>query len=276
MQVLLKMYSAASSTYTMRVKANQSGPHVIDQPCLCLFGTAVPSTFFQALSPKMLNNGFFSRMQVLEAGPRGLGQDADWKPIPKGIIRSATTWASLQGSGITINRPHEPKVVLATDEARQLLRDIRVEVDHLYAVAEHTGDEVGMAMWSRASEKMRRLALNYACSESPKSPKISRAGVQWARELVVHQTLRMLFRSGQHVSGDDFEARCKSVLVVLSDWKEKHGDDWMPYWKLSRKLTWETREHDAVRQVLVDQRRIEYHEQITGGPPRKLYRVRTR
>src|SRR5262249_18238018 len=41
MSVLLKMYTSASSFYPMRVKAGTE-PGIIDQPCLCIFGTAIP------------------------------------------------------------------------------------------------------------------------------------------------------------------------------------------------------------------------------------------
>ncbi len=63
MNVLLKMYTSSSSVYAMRVKAGKE-PGVIDQPCLCIFGTAIPKHYYEALSLKMLTNACSGRMLV--------------------------------------------------------------------------------------------------------------------------------------------------------------------------------------------------------------------
>jgi hypothetical protein len=48
--MLLQMYSSAASVYVMRAKAGRERT-VIDQLCLCLFGTAVPKHFYEAVGP---------------------------------------------------------------------------------------------------------------------------------------------------------------------------------------------------------------------------------
>jgi hypothetical protein len=48
MTVLLKMNTSANALYPLRVKVGRD-PGFIDQPCLCLFGTAIPSNFYQAV-----------------------------------------------------------------------------------------------------------------------------------------------------------------------------------------------------------------------------------
>jgi hypothetical protein len=50
-------------------------------------------------------------------------------------------------------------------EAADILRQLRVEADEQYALAEERDDSMGMAIWARANEKARRLALVYACCE---------------------------------------------------------------------------------------------------------------
>ncbi|MFH1377339.1 MAG: hypothetical protein ABIH86_01135 [Planctomycetota bacterium] len=66
MNVLLKLYTSSAGFYPMRVKAGAKCS-VIDQPSLTLLGTAVPKFFYEALTARMLNNGFFARLIVLEA-----------------------------------------------------------------------------------------------------------------------------------------------------------------------------------------------------------------
>lgn len=47
---------------------------MIDQPCLVVYGTAIPTHYYEALSERMLTNGFFARMLIVESGPRSAGQ----------------------------------------------------------------------------------------------------------------------------------------------------------------------------------------------------------
>jgi hypothetical protein len=275
MQTLLKLYTSANTIYPLRVKASDEEPRIIDQPCLCLFGTAIPDIFYEALSPKMLSNGFFARMLIFEAGRRGLGQDVDVHELPKAILKRARWWAEFKPGKGNLKTAHpEPKHVEPTPDARVRLGEIRALADAAYAESEAKSDQAGMALWARANEKARRLALVHACSIGHRNPEISVEGVNWAWSLVEHQTRRMLFKASQHVSAGDFESQCKAMIRVLREWAVKHpADPWMPFWQLSRRLAWSPREHDEVRQALMDQRRIQFAERATGGTPQRLYRL---
>lgn len=167
MNVLLKMYTSSSSIYPMRVKAGGRSPGVIDQPSLCMLGTAVPKYYYEALSVRMLNNGFFARLIVLEAGKRGRGQTPVSRPIPEAILRTARWWADFRpGEGNLQNWHPIPVCVEATPKAEAALDEFRALADDRYAEAEDRDDPAGMAVWVRAYEKARRLALVYAASEN--------------------------------------------------------------------------------------------------------------
>ena len=275
MNVLLKMFTSANSLYPMRVKAGKNNSRgVIDQPCLCLFGTAIPDRFYEALSVAMLNNGFFARMLVLEAGKRGQGQEAAVEDIPASILTTARFWADLRPGGGNLGVWHPtPRVIEHTPEAAAILCQLRQQADEQYKLAESKNDQVGMAIWARANEKARRLALVYACSENHSNPVIDGPAARWAQAFVTHQTRRMLFMAGEHVSESDFEANCKKLLRILRKWKERKGDEWMPFWLINRKLPWPDRQHEEVRTALLNQKRMEYAEQATGGRMRRVYRL---
>jgi hypothetical protein len=275
MNTLLKMYTSASGLYPMRVKAERD-PGVIDQPCLCLFGTAIPKHYYEALSVKMLTNGFFARMLVLETGKRGRGQDAVVRDPPESVRAAARWWAEFCPGGKCGNLSTwhpSPRVVGQLPEAGDVLRAFREQADDEYSRAEDRGDPVGMAIWARAHEKARRLALIYACSADHVAPQITVEGARWACDLVRHQTRRMLFMAGEHVSENEFDARCKKLVATLRKWRAKHGDAWMPFWQLSRKHPWSEREHEDIRTALLNQRLIQYAETATGGRPSRQYRL---
>ena len=267
MNVLLKMYTASSTIYPMRVKAGGRSPGVIDQPSLCMLGTAVPKYYYEALSVRMLNNGFFARLIVLEAGRRGRGQTPVSRPIPEAILHTARWWADFRpGEGNLQNWHPIPVSVEATPEAEAALEEFRAPADDRYAEAEDRDDLAGMAVWARAYEKTRKLGLVYAASENHLRMRIGEPAVRWAWRFVDYQTRRMLFMAGQRVAEGEFDARCKRMLEVLGNWRKRRGDDWMPHWYLSRRLGWSDRDIEEVRNALVSQRRIAY--EIGSTPDR--------
>lgn len=275
MSVLLKMYSSASSLYPMRVKAGKEAG-IIDQPCLCIFGTAIPKHYYEALSLKMLTNGFFARMLVMETGKRSAGQDAVVRALPDSIRSTARWWSEFAPGdkpGNLSDWHPVPRLIENTAESSELLRAFRQQADQEYAFAEEKVDGVGMAIWARAHEKARRLALVYACSENHLKPLIGAEAARWACLLVEHQTRRMLFMAAGNVSENDFDARCKKLVSTLRKWREKHGDAWMPFWQINRQHPWSEREHEEVRTTLLNQRLIEYSHTQTGGRPSKNYRL---
>ncbi len=276
MNVLLKMYTSSSTIYPMRVKAGGRSPGVIDQPSLCMLGTAVPKYYYEALSVRMLNNGFFARLIVLEAGKRGRGQTPVSRPIPEAILRTARWWADFRpGEGNLQNWHPMPVCVEATPEAEAALEEFRALADDRYAEAEDRDDPAGMAIWARAYEKARKLALIYAASENHLQMRIGEPAVRWACRFVDYQTRRMLFMAGQHVAEGEFDARCKRMLEVLTLWRQRRGDAWMPHWELSRRLKWSDKDIEEVRNALRGQRRIEHDVGSTpgGGPVAVRYRL---
>lgn len=280
MQALLKLYSSANGLYPMRVKAGQQDAHVINQPTLVVYGTAVPKHYYESLSTKMLTNGFFARFLVLETGRRGCGQDAHHQPIPARVLDAAAWWAGYVPGGHEAGNlagwNPSPATVPHDADAASFFRDFMRDCDGRYAACEAAQDAIGMATWARANEKARRLALVYACSARRDRPAVTLAAAEWACELARHQTLRMLAQAAQYVTENEHDRKCKALLQTLRAWRELHGDDWMPFWRVSRLHPWLERDHEAVRLTLVNQRLLEAAQINTsqrGGRPGKVYRI---
>lgn len=277
MNTLLTLYSASNSVFAMRPKAGKPNPGAIDQPCLVVFGTAIPNHYYDALSERMLTNGFFARQIVVEAGKRSKGQEPGTIVLSENVLRTAKWWADFRpGTGNLENWHPIPVAVEQSAEAKSLLVDVRNQADTEYAQAEDRGDPVGTTVWGRVSEQTRKLALVYAVSENHLAPQIGERAVQWASQFMLHQTRRMLYMAALHVSDSDFDGRCKRLLEALMAWQSAHDDPWMPYREISRLFRWSRREHDEVRQALVDQERIAVDTRTTGGRPRVVYRALVR
>ena len=216
MSTLLTMYSSANSVFPMRRKAGKESPGVIDQPGLVIFGTAIPNHYYEALSERMLTNGFFARMLILESGPRPKGQEPVVRELPPPVVATARWWAEFRpGSGNLETWHPIPLTVEQTPDAQRRLVENREAAEAEYAKAEAGSDAVGTTVWGRVSEQVRKLALLYAISENHLAPRIGSDAVQWAADFVTHQTRRMLFMAAGHVAENPFHAECLKLIDKL-------------------------------------------------------------
>lgn len=271
--MLLQMYSSASSIYVMRAKAGRERSE-IDQPCLCLFGTAVPKLFYESLSARLMTNGFLARLLILECGPRGAGRDDVYRPLPAPIIEAARWWADVRPGGNLAGQHPAPRLVPASPEAVTAFTELRQRIDlTCYDTCQAAQDEPGMALWARAYEKARRLALIYAVSVNRENPVVTVEAATWAGAFALHQTRRMLTMARQYASESEFDGKRKRLLDVLEQWRRLHGDEWMPFWRINRKLPWSHREHEELRDTLLHQRLIEAQTTPTRGRPGLFYRL---
>ncbi len=272
MTTLLTFYSSANSVYPMRRKAGKESPGSINQPSLVIFGTAIPNHYYEALSERMLTNGFFARMIILECGRRGTGQEPTIAEIPDRVLETARWWNDYRpGQGNLQDWHPIPAVVPHTDEARQILVSARIEAEAEYERAENGNDAVGTTVWGRVSEQSRKLALLYAISQDARNPEIGRDAAAWAVAFVMHQTRRMLCMAGRHVSRNDFDAMAKEMLRVLRSWSEKRGNKPMPEWEVTRRLPWKPSDHDDVIKLLRKQKLVDCGPSPSKTKPGTIY-----
>jgi hypothetical protein len=270
MTTLLTMYSSANTIYPMRRKAGKDLPGVIDQPCLVVYGTAIPNHYYGALSERMLTNGFFARMLIVESGRRSAGQTPGIiDPSPR-IIDTAQWWANFcPGSGNLENWHPKPHIVPATTEARDLLRDSRLQAEAEYSAAESRGDPVGTTVWGRVHEQTRKLALLFAVSENHVEPSIGTDAVSWATAFVEHQTRRMLFMADGHVADNPFHADCLKLMKKLRE----SPDQMLTHSVLLKRMKVDTKSFQAIVDTLVQQGDLEVQTVKTSGRSGYQYRL---
>lgn len=247
---LLSLYTSASEPFPLRAKAGrQEEDRYIDQPHLTILGTVTPSNYYGALSEQMLINGFFARTIAIDVGKRSRGQKAKgFRKLPERIVETAMWWKNYQPCPLNETFAH-PAVVDVTDRAERAFDEFREYADDRYAEAEQRADEAAMAIWARAWEQARKLALIYACSEDHQRPRIDRTGARWAMDLIDHQVRRMLFMADQYVAKNDFDAMCKEFMRALRR-IQSDAESWVPSWKINRRLKWSRKQLDEVSETL--------------------------
>lgn len=250
--ILLTLYTSASEVYPIRTKANQKESGQIDQPHLTLFGTATPQYFYESLSHRMLTNGFFARLIIVDVGRRGEGQTpGSTRHLPESILQTARWWADFQPGTQRKNllEVHpEPKVVSYTPEAASAVSELQRLADDEYREAHERNDEIARVAWSRTCENAKKLALLYACSENHAAPLIGLPAVQWATQFAMHQTRRQLYLATIYVAENPFHAECLKLLRKL---QEAGGQ--MPRNRLMRAMRCKLQDFDQLISTLMTQ-----------------------
>ena len=173
--ILLTLYTSAGDVYPIRVKANQKDAIYVDQPHLTLFGTATPQYFYESLSRRMLTNGFFARLNIIDVGKRGKGQTpGSARDLPDSILETAKWWADFDAQRRQLHDRSSQAGSLSSSRRTRMWRstELREQTEVEYDKADDAGDEVARAAWSRTCEHAKKLALIYACSENHLDPKI--------------------------------------------------------------------------------------------------------
>ncbi|MCA9140874.1 MAG: DUF3987 domain-containing protein, partial [Planctomycetales bacterium] len=269
--ILLTLYTSAGDVYPLRVKANQKDAIHVDQPHLTLFGTATPQHFYESLSKRMLTNGFFARLNIIDVGKRGKGQTpGSARNLPDAILDVAKWWAEFEPGGGNFMSVHpKPSCIPFTDDAEDAITELREQTEVEYDKADDVGDEVARTAWSRTCEHAKKLALIYACSENHVEPKITLAAVHWASEFALHQARRQLYLASVHVAENPFHAECLRLKKRLAD----RPDRTMARREIMRSMTLKAHDFDQVILTLMQQEEIEPVTIQTKTKPAQGYRL---
>ncbi|MCC7408098.1 MAG: bifunctional DNA primase/polymerase [Phycisphaeraceae bacterium] len=271
--ILLTLYTSANDVYPIRVKAGQKEAAHIDQPHLTLFGTATPQYFYESLSQRMLTNGFFARLIVVDIGKRGEGQSpGSARHLPEPVLQAARWWAEYQPGTRRANllEVHpEPRVVPCTPEAGRAITDLQRQAEAEYDQAHARNDEVARVAWSRTHENVKKLALLHACSANHEDPVIDLPAVEWASAFAMHQTRRQLFLAANYVAENPFHAECLKLVRKL---REAPGCE-LPHSVLLKRMKMKTKDFRDLVETLVQRGDVTATSVATPGRTGVLYRV---
>ncbi|GEM_PF-229414 len=271
--ILLTLYTSANDVYPIRVKAGQKEACHIDQPHLTLFGTATPQYFYESLSQRMLTNGFFARLIIVDIGKRGEGQTpGSARYLPEAILQTAQWWAEYQpGSRRTslLEVHPEPRVVPCTPEAKAAIDALQRQTEAEYDLAHARNDEVSRVAWSRTHENAKKLALLYACSENHKDPVITLPAIEWAQAFAMHQTRRQLFLASSYVAENPFHAECLKLVRKL---REAPGSE-LTHSVLLKRMKMKTKDFKELIETLIQRGDVAGVPIQTSGRTGIIYRL---
>lgn len=257
-KTLMELFTSASVPYQTRAKVGQGRQHV-DQPNLCLFGTAVPEHFYDSISARMLDDGFLGRALIVEAGPLGPRQLGCAIEIPAEVLATTHDWVRIE-SDPSWDRDHpEPRMIMPTPDATNVLEQAADDFDDVRRRAQAAGDTTAVSIWARAWEHASKLALLYAISEDARTTQIGLDAAAWAVDFVGHHSRRLIAIVHGRVAENAFHA-----LMIKAKGKLRNAPKrTMSRSQLVKNMHISARDLDQVIGALAEGGEIE----VIGGTP---------
>lgn len=257
-KVLMELFTSASVPYQTRAKAGQDRFHV-DQPNLCLFGTAVPERFYESVSARMMDDGFLGRSLIIEAGQLGPRQRAGRIVIPDDVLAFARYWVELESQTYWNKEHPTPRVVSPDQDAAEVLEQAANHFDEVQRQAQAAGDVSAVSIWARAWEHASKLALLYAISENPDTTVIRRAAAMWAVEFAGHHSRHLIATTHGSVAENAFHG----LLIKVKSKLRSSPNRTMTRTRLVRNMHLSASDLDKVIGALVEGGEV----QVIGGDP---------
>ncbi len=265
--VLMKLFTSSGSVYIGDAYADPDNNRSINQPHACVYGTTVRASLCAGLTHESMTDGFVPRMLVFET------DDSDPDPvdvripdaIPEVILAAVRWWGDFKPGGNLSPENPAPVVVPYDENARALMSDFtrraRAERRRL--------PEAAGALWTRAAEKARKMALLYACSRDRENLLVDEAAARWAIELTDYLTRRLLAIAEDWIAETPFEAKRKRLLRDL-----KASPSGLTRTQLYRKTKHLTgRERSELIESLISTGEIVECREATRGAPRIVFRA---
>ncbi len=257
---LMKLYTSSNTLYVGDAYADSKRNKIIHQPHACVYATTSPRWLYEGLTAESISDGFLSRIMLLEAEhvPK---QRKTNLPIPEGIIETTRWWADYNPGGNLTGEHPAPRIIPADEAAMQTFDDLDDLADEEQL---RWGESLG-TLWTRATEKARKFALIFACSENREEPQMGMEAATWACRLSRYLTERMVYLAGQWIAENPYDAKRKRVLRLITS-KGPRGLSRSELYAKTRALT--TRERSEIIEALLlcDDIRTQ-HNQDTGGAP---------
>ncbi len=211
---LMKLFTSSSSVYIGDAYADPSRNKTIHQPNLCLWGTTVSQSLYESFTAENITDGFLARVMIFET-PEKLPPKKKPKmlAIPASILDAAKYWPEFNPSGNLHTEHPEPLTLEVTPGADSLYESFDDESD---AAIEATGAPLG-SLWTRATEKARKLAILYACSRDREHPRIDEDAARWGCDLSRYLTKRLIFLASRWIAENPFDSKRKRVLRLIAD-----------------------------------------------------------
>jgi hypothetical protein len=236
-------------------------------PCVSFIGWSVPENFWDGLEESHLHDGFAARLLVIDSGPRPASRTPIEMSPPAHVLERAAYWRDFApGGNLAQAGRFDPIIIPTTDEAEGLFQK-------LVELQESKEGVAAEAIWSRAIEKARRLAMVYACSRDHVSPVVDGEAARWAIKFVRWATETFMEKAFDEVTGGEaFQIKVKKALKIIKDKSKRRNICTRSI--LLKATKWRARELDDVLDTLLESEQITSVLVGEGKGARTSYRAK--
>jgi hypothetical protein len=283
-QQVMELYSASTTTYYGDARADKNNNIIIEEPNMCIFGTATPGVFYDSLSADSLRNGLIGRLLPFECRQQKkrlrLREKIESKQtnvsLPESIINTAEYWIKLNAENAfsrsvrtkPINVPLEEKAVDILDEGGDMAHE-----QYIKAFKHCGADHPDCSIWGRFNENRNKLALIYACSENPTSPIITPQAAQWACDMAEYSCTLLTLAIKENVA--DTPCHKLALRIKKKIARETTDNEWVIHRVVKKAFGNNAREFGEAIQLLYERGEIEIGSATVGvtNQPTSKYRI---
>lgn len=176
-----------------------------------MIGETTPDTFYQSLTPSMMEDGFLSRFLIIEYDGQRPPMNNKTLTSPDEALTDGLVKLAFQAQNLLNMRTSQP--VDKTAEAAEMLSKFELECDN---EINKTDDESYRQMWNRAALKAARLSALLAVADNWITPIITKEHLDWAITVVRRDigTMSQKLMDGDiGLSDDSRERKMLSIMV---------------------------------------------------------------
>lgn len=178
-----------------------------------MIGETTPSTFYEALTESMMEDGFLSRFLIIEYDGDRPALNTSQVMHPDAALQDALVKLAFQAQNLIGGQTSQP--LGRTEEAAQIMWAFERECDK---EINSTHDESRRQMWNRAALKVLRIAGLLAVADNWINPCVTKEHLDWALD-VIRRDIQIMSRrldTGDVGTGDT--ARERKLMSLLRDY----------------------------------------------------------
>lgn len=219
--MFLHLYNCANKLYIGQEYADNEaagGRSDIDQPCLNIYATSVPSNFYDSLTTGETFDGFLSRWLVFETDRFDIDPQDDHELLgmpPQDIMdainfwREQPTFVDGPGGDIAKHTMICPRIIPFDDNGmayKKYRRDCRVKT-------RDSKEDFERAIWNRAAEHAMKLSLLGTDADFV----VRNESFEWASELSSWLAVNLIYSVREGVSDNQYEKDLQRVKKIIKE-----------------------------------------------------------
>jgi len=238
-----ELFSTANGYYYDKDLSNRDGkmePRDIDQPCLSINGSTVPSALYGSMSSIQTFDGFLSRFIPFEGDP--MVKPIDGKgiyKIDKDLVQRIKD-VYMIGRGVSVDEYGDmdfsediidPKIIYMDKPAKELFVEFREKMDGNKREEIKNGTGLN-GIWSRATEHCSKMAL---IGHDIDKGVVDLNSMEWSINMITEKTEFLIKAAQENISDNDVEARKKKILSIIKDYPRRNGGGYITKRDLTRR-----------------------------------------